>query len=49
MHVLFDILVGWLVGNHSLATDFGPYGTVFMNVCVVITIAVVMLLQNFGL
>jgi hypothetical protein len=28
--------------------DFGPYGIVFMNVCVVITVAMVLLLRDFG-
>jgi hypothetical protein len=26
-------LVAWLVGNHLLFRDFGPYGIIFMNVC----------------
>jgi uncharacterized YccA/Bax inhibitor family protein len=30
-----------------LLRDFGPYGIVFMNVCIIIT-ATVMLLGNFG-
>jgi hypothetical protein len=32
-----------LVGDHLLLRDFGPYGIIFMNVCVVITVAMVML------
>jgi uncharacterized YccA/Bax inhibitor family protein len=27
--------------------DFGPYGIIFMNVCVVITVATIMLLKDF--
>jgi hypothetical protein len=38
----------WLLGDHLLLRDFGPYGIIFMNVCVVITVAMVILLQDFG-
>jgi hypothetical protein len=31
-----------------LSRDFGPYGIIFMNVCVVITVAMEMLLRAFG-
>jgi uncharacterized YccA/Bax inhibitor family protein len=31
-----------------LLRDFGPYGIIFMNVCVVITVAMLMLLREFG-
>jgi hypothetical protein len=31
-----------------LLRNFGPYGIIFINVCVVITIAMVMLLKDFG-
>jgi hypothetical protein len=31
-----------------LFRDFGPYGIIFMNVCVVITVAMAMLLREFG-
>jgi hypothetical protein len=37
----------WLVADHLLLTDFGPYW-IFMNVCVVITLVVIMLLRDFG-
>jgi hypothetical protein len=37
----------WLVGEHLLLMDFRPYGIIFMNVCVVITVAMVMLLRDF--
>jgi hypothetical protein len=36
-----------LVGDCLLLRDFGPYKIIFMNVCVVITIAMAMLLDNF--
>jgi hypothetical protein len=42
------MLVAWLVGDNLLLRDSGPYGIIFMNVCVVITVAMVMLLRNFG-
>jgi hypothetical protein len=28
--------------------DFGPYGIIYMNMCVVMTVAMVMLLRYFG-
>jgi hypothetical protein len=31
-----------------LFRNFGTYGIIFTNVCVVITVAVVMLLRDFG-
>jgi hypothetical protein len=37
-------LDGWW---HLLLRDFEPYRIVFMNVCVVIAVAMVMLLRNF--
>jgi uncharacterized YccA/Bax inhibitor family protein len=37
------MLVAWLVGEHLLLRDFGPCGIIFMNACVVITIAMVMM------
>jgi uncharacterized YccA/Bax inhibitor family protein len=40
-------LLAWLV-DYLLLRDFGPYGIIFMNVCVVITVAIVMLLRDFG-
>jgi hypothetical protein len=36
-----------LVGNHLLLRDFGPYG-IFMNLCVVLTVAMVTMLRNCG-
>jgi hypothetical protein len=42
------MLVGRLVNYHLLLRDFGPYVIIFMNVCVVITVAMVMLLRDFG-
>jgi hypothetical protein len=38
----------WLVSKHLLLSDFRPYVIIFMNVWVVITVAMVMLLRNFG-
>jgi hypothetical protein len=32
-------MVAWLVGDHLLSRDFGPY-RMLMNVCVVITVGV---------
>jgi hypothetical protein len=40
-------LVAWWVGDHLLSRDFGPYVMIFMNVCVVITVAMVMVLRDF--
>jgi hypothetical protein len=40
-------VVAWFVGYHLLVRDFGPYRIIFMNVCVVITDAMVRLLRNF--
>jgi hypothetical protein len=37
-----------LVGDHLLLSDFGPYVIKFMNMCVDITVAVVMLLRDSG-
>jgi hypothetical protein len=39
--------VGWLVGQFLL-TDFGPYGIVYINVCVVIALTIIMLVKEFG-
>jgi hypothetical protein len=38
----------WLIGDHLLFRDFGPYRIIFMNVCVVITVVMIMLLRDFG-
>jgi hypothetical protein len=40
-------LVVWLVGDHLLLRDSGPYVLVFMNVRVM-TIAMAMLLRDFA-
>jgi uncharacterized YccA/Bax inhibitor family protein len=45
--MLFGSLVGLLVGDRLLLRDFGPYGIIFMIVCVGITIAMAMLLRDF--
>jgi hypothetical protein len=36
-----------IVGDYLLLRDFGSYGIIIMNVCVVITVAMVMLLREF--
>jgi uncharacterized YccA/Bax inhibitor family protein len=36
-----------IVGVHLLR-DFGTYGIIFKNMCVVITVAMIMLLRDFG-
>jgi hypothetical protein len=41
-------LAGSLVVDHLLLRDFGPCVIIFMNVCVVITVAMVMLLRILG-
>jgi hypothetical protein len=45
-------LVGWLVarlvGDYRLLWDFRPYGIILMNVYFVITVAMVVLLSDFG-
>jgi hypothetical protein len=28
-----QVMVAWLVGDHLLLGDFGPYGIIFMSVC----------------
>lgn len=38
---------GWLIGNHLLLRDLGPYGTLFTNVYIVITVAMVISLRDF--
>jgi hypothetical protein len=37
-----------LVADHLLLRDFEPFGIIFMNVFVVMTVAMVMLLRDFG-
>jgi hypothetical protein len=41
-------LVAWFLGEHLLLKDFEPYVIIFMNVGVVITVAIVKLLRDFG-
>jgi hypothetical protein len=41
-----QMLVAWLVSDHLLLRNFGPYWIIFMNVCVVMTVAMVMLLRS---
>jgi hypothetical protein len=41
------VSAGWLFGGHLLLSDFGP-NRIFMNVCVGIRVAMVMLLRDFG-
>jgi uncharacterized YccA/Bax inhibitor family protein len=38
----------WLVGDHLMLRDFGPYGIIFINVCVVITVTMLILLSDVG-
>jgi hypothetical protein len=45
--LLVSSLVGWLLGYHLLLMDFGPYDITFMNVYIVMTVAMVMLLRDF--
>jgi hypothetical protein len=42
------VLAAWLVGEHLLSRDFGSYGIIFMNVYVVLTVAMTMLLRDSG-
>jgi hypothetical protein len=35
-----------LIGDHLLATDFGPYEKIFMDSCVVVSVAMVIVLIN---
>jgi hypothetical protein len=37
-----------LVVDHLPLRDFGPYGIIFMNMCFVITIAMLMRLKGFS-
>jgi hypothetical protein len=44
-----QVLRSWLIDGNLLLRDFEPYGIlIFMNVCAVITVAMVMLLRDFG-
>jgi hypothetical protein len=38
----------YVVCGHVLLRDFWPYEIIFMNLCVVITVAMAMLLKDFG-
>jgi hypothetical protein len=40
-------LIGSLVGDHLPERDFGPYGIIFMNVSVVITVVMVIAVKGF--
>jgi hypothetical protein len=42
------VFSGSLVGDHLLLRDFAPYGMIFMNMCVVITVVMAMLLRDSG-
>jgi hypothetical protein len=37
-----------MVQEHLFLRDFGPYGTIFMIMCAVITVAMVILLRDIG-
>jgi hypothetical protein len=41
------MLDGNLVSDHLLFRNFGPYVIIFMNVCVLITVAMAMLSRDF--
>jgi hypothetical protein len=44
-------LVSWSLHDHFLLRDFGdfgPYGIIFINLWVVVTVSMVILLKNFG-
>jgi hypothetical protein len=43
----FVSLFAWLVGEHLLLRDFGPYRIIFMNMCVIADVIMVMLLRDF--
>jgi hypothetical protein len=45
--VLIGSLVDWLVAHHLLIRDFEPYRIIFMDVCDVITVSMVILLNEF--
>jgi hypothetical protein len=40
--VLVGSLVGWLVGDHLLLRDFGPYGIIFMTVFRILDFSVIL-------
>jgi hypothetical protein len=39
---IYIINKSWLVGGHMVIRDFGPYGIIIMNVCLVITVGMIM-------
>jgi hypothetical protein len=41
--------LAWFVGDRLLQSNFVPYGIIFMNVSVVITVAMVNAVKGFGL
>jgi hypothetical protein len=49
------VLETWLAGNNMLLSDFGPYGTIFMDVyvvinrCHVLMVATALLPENVGI
>jgi hypothetical protein len=43
-----QVLGPWMGEDHLLSRDFAPCGIIFMNVCVVITVAMVKLLKDVG-
>jgi hypothetical protein len=43
-----QMLVDSLIGDHLLIIAFRPDGIIFMNVCIVTTVAMLMLLRDFG-
>jgi hypothetical protein len=43
------VLLAWLVGDRLLFWNCGPYGVIVMNLCSVLTVAVVMLLGILAL
>lgn len=49
LQAVIDSLVSWLIWcDYLLLKDFRSCGIMFMIVCVVITVATVMLLRDFG-
>lgn len=50
LHIISKFrLIGWVVHDRLLLKDFEPYGIILTNVCVVITVATVMLGRDFWL
>jgi hypothetical protein len=44
-----QVSVAWFIGDHLLLRDFGPYGIIYMTMCVVIIVDMEMLLSFLGL